>query len=474
MKKTKEKTSTLSSSKTIKLPLIDQNKNKIISGNEKENSKKITTSSSAPKLTKNLEENSNKKINDIINNVNKSFNINNKIISNKDKKEEENKSLNQSKEKEKGKQIMNIKLASPKINVKTNRIIFNKKNNIKMKDDSSKKIMINNVPRITKEKLKEIQERRRKRLIREKKEFEIEQKMLNENKEIYKKSINNKEIEFSNKINSPIEMNYKKAQSLLEEGGMIDAYKYLITHLCKNGMPKRNLYDYCSIIIKNYEKEWKKKKYIMINEKIHKYFEDKKKLILNLKNRNSNNNLELKVLEKREDNIFVKKLDKSRSTLRIIKRNPILSNLKKSLINESKNNKSNSLDRNKNRNILKKINEGNVKLNGNDKNNNEKKLLFNIKIKNNEEENKKEKNEDTKSNNSTNINNKISNNNINKLENSKATNNNNLSIKKESSKININKSVNITNNINTKQTKEENKDGKKNTKSNINKTKNKK
>jgi hypothetical protein len=121
--------------------------------------------------------------------------------------------------------------------------------------------------------------------MREKKEFELQTKNLNENNNknnSNNRNINNiknqkQEIEFSNKINSPIQISQKKAQSILEDGGMIDAYKYLISHLCKNGMPPGDLYEYCSIIIKNYEKEWKRKKYKLLNEKIQKHFEEKKK-----------------------------------------------------------------------------------------------------------------------------------------------------------------------------------------------------
>ena len=106
---------------------------------------------------------------------------------------------------------------------------------------------------------------------------------------------------------------------------MIEAYKYLITHLCKYGLPSGSLYEYSSGIIKNYEKEWKKKKSKLLNEKKEKKIENKKKLLLNKKyiNNNlnkSNENLLYKVLKKREQDQFIKKLDKSRSTLHITKK----------------------------------------------------------------------------------------------------------------------------------------------------------
>ena len=69
-------------------------------------------------------------------------------------------------------------------------------------------------------------------------------------------------------------MSRNKAQHILEDGGMIDAYKYLIENLCKNGLPSGSLYEYSSELIKNYEKEWKKKKSKMLNEKIEKHFDN--------------------------------------------------------------------------------------------------------------------------------------------------------------------------------------------------------
>ena len=305
MKKTnsKNKDKSYSQSKDIKLPIIDQNKKQILNRNNKTISANNLRNTSTSKLSKNSLEskksiknsNSNNeiksdklkvkrnttKINDIITNVNKSHNINSKINNNINKNESESPTIIKNKENEN----KNTKINNLKSNY---RIIFNKKNNIKINEDSSndtKINKINNVPRITKEKLKEIQERRRIRLIKEKKEFELQTKLLNEKKDnisnvggnyITKKGKEKDKIEFSNKINSPIEISHKKAQSILEEGGMIDAYKYLISYLCKNGLPPGNLYEYCSELIKNYEKEWKKKKYKIINEKIQKYFDDKK------------------------------------------------------------------------------------------------------------------------------------------------------------------------------------------------------
>ena len=261
------------------------------------------------------------------------------------------------------------------------------------------------------------------------------------------------EIEFSNKINSPIQISQKKAQSILEKGGMIDAYKYLISHLCKNGMPTGDLYEYCSIVIKNYEKVWKKKKYKLLNEEIQKRFEDK------------NNNIQYKVLERRELNQFIKKLDHSRSTIRIIRKNPIMSPniMNKNINNEMNINKPSIFDRNKNRNQFKKINgvANKNRISGDDK-----KIDFRIKIKNTG----KEKNEGGKSNNSNFINTKSSNKNNTKskisdnnklIKNTKINNNSNS--KKENNKSNIKETSrsNKNNNISIMGKKEDNKNGSK-------------
>ena len=471
MKKTNStKFKNTSSSKDIKLPIIEQNKKKGLNKNTKNNSSsqnprptstsQISKNSSPKNINKNnisanqqnIKGEKPKKdsriINDIINNVNKSHNINTKITSSK-KGEDQNKSSSPNNNSQKDKGAINTKINSPKANEKINKIIFHKKRNIQIYNDSNidndnnkKSIIINNVPRISKDDLKEIQKRRRMRIIREKKEFEKQTKMLNEERAINNKNKNKEEnIQFSNKINSPIEMSQKKAQSILEEGGMIDAYKYLISHLCKNGMPSGNLYDYCSKIIKNYEKEWKKKKYKMINEIIQKHFEDKKKTFLNKSNMNRNEYLEFRALKKRDENQFIKKLDKSRSTLRIVRKNPNISILPK---NENSSSKISSSFEKKNK--LKKINGDNVMLNSN-KNADDKKVYFNIKLNNNVgivKNEKNDKNEGGKTNSSSFFNNNIKNN-SNKVINLKSTKNNsnsNVVIKKTNSIVNINKNNN--------------------------------
>ena len=51
-----------------------------------------------------------------------------------------------------------------------------------------------------------------------------------------------------------IKISEKKAQSTLEKGGMLDAYKYLITQLCKNGLPIGNLF-HCAFSVSEELKE---------------------------------------------------------------------------------------------------------------------------------------------------------------------------------------------------------------------------
>ena len=437
----------------INLPIIEKSKKNQVKANNKyinniqnpENStiSLFSQSSIKSKSISNITseerikpKNTTQKINDIIINVNKSHNINSPIINKEKDPEIEN--LIISKEKEKGEMNINNNNTN---NANNKNIANNKFNNISIKNynskpkykfyspknmnvkiglDSSPKIKEEKiVPRITKEKLKEIQEKRKKRLLEEKKEYETQKKMLEELKE-NKNLTKNSESIFTHKINSPIEMSHKKAQHILEEGGMIEAYKYLIAHLIKNGLPHGNLYEYSSGIIKNYEKEWKKKKSKLLNEKINKHFENKKKLFLNKeKNINkSNDNLAYKVFKRREQEQFIKKLDKSRSTLHIIKKIPEipepinLINIKKDKqINKKKENKNkenenqDNIINNNNKNIIADNNE--LKKDFKDINNlnnikpiryikqnyDEKKVYFNIKIKNNIEEiNEKDEN----------------------------------------------------------------------------------
>ena len=79
--------------------------------------------------------------------------------------------------------------------------------------------------------------------IEEKKEEKIEEK-----KETDLNSLNSMQL-------PQIKISEKKTQAILEESGMLDAYKYLIIQLCKNGFPTTNLFEYSAFVIKNNENE---------------------------------------------------------------------------------------------------------------------------------------------------------------------------------------------------------------------------
>ena len=144
-----------------------------------------------------------------------------------------------------------------------------------------------------------------------------------------------------------IEVNNKKVKSILEKSGITDAYYYLINNIKQTGWPKKDLYDYSSVIIKRYEDGWKKRQIQKRNEKIEKYLEDKKKLYSQDKIKGDNNKKIFKIINEREANKFIQRLDKSRSSLHIIDKTLTMSD------NLGKNNDSNEQ---KSKQKYKKIN----------------------------------------------------------------------------------------------------------------------
>ena len=201
------------------------------------------------------------------------------------------------------------------------------------------------LPKISKEKLIELKEKRKKRLKAERKQEMKEKKLYNELVNEYKSNKNKSFENISIDETAPtIKISEKKAQKILEEGGMLDAYKYLITQLCKCGLPDGNLFEYASVVIRNYEKKWKEKKSQMTKEKIEKYFENKKKEVDATGEIN-------KTLENRDLNLFIKNLDKSRSNLRIMKREKF-SNFSD---NENNNDESNEPESSQSNNGQKKV-----------------------------------------------------------------------------------------------------------------------
>ena len=276
----------------------------------------------------------NDQINEIINNVNKTRNINTNIINNNN--------------------MMNINSFNSSLSSKPAEInnvkkkVINRKKKYKFRiykplnpllaphEDMSfvnahntkekfYKNLSNSMPRITKEKLKEIKERRNARLEKEKKQIEYGNKKIIDDISGQNSIIKSREIvlnDILNSIKAPSKISHKNAQKILEESGMIEAYKYLIKNLCKNGMPEGNIYDYCSDFIKHFEKVWHKIKFRMLNKQIEEHFKEKKEF-LKRNNEYNINNIFYRALEQREEMKFIKKLDKSRSSLKIIKRNPI-------------------------------------------------------------------------------------------------------------------------------------------------------
>ena len=416
----------------IKLPLIRINKgrnipqktkNKIYLDKEEKNPiKKENNNDKKINETKEIIKENNindKNIDDIIKDVNKSHNIFSKINSVGNGKEKENNNESLSNILDLNKKIINSTFAGERngskvhiINRKNNNSPLKNKNKTTIKDNPKEVVLI---PRITKEKLKELQEKRRKRLVQEKKEKEYLTKMMEDIKN--SNNASTRKSEDTNYMNCEIKISQKDVLSTLEKGGIIEAYKNLINNLRQNGIPPGNIYEYSAKMIRDYEKEWKKKKFIKQNEKIEKYFEEKKQNYLkNLSQENSfqdknNNSLIYKVLKDREQNQFIKKLDRSRSTLHVIKNISELKNNKTDLTLKIANKKIKKIiikNKNKNNSInnIKGINNNNI--NANKDVNESQKVLFKITLKKSVESPKKESSIENKNDNSNLIKNKLS------------------------------------------------------------------
>ena len=161
----------------------------------------------------------------------------------------------------------------------------------------------------------------KKRLQEAKKEEEKEIKLYAQLIEEYKNNgkDKNKKDTFEDNPKIP-KISGQKAQKILEDGGMLDAYKYVLAQLCKHGLPDGNIFEYASYVVKNYEKKWKEKKSKMVKEKIDKYYEEKQKEL----NRTLETEGEIrkvnKSLEHREELKFIQSLDKSRSGRNVVPR----------------------------------------------------------------------------------------------------------------------------------------------------------
>ena len=134
-------------------------------------------------------------------------------------------------------------------------------------------------PNITTTKIENLNSKRKKRIENEKKNRERDKKIYNEILEEFKSNKKNNSFLHLNSIknnnnnskleirrfittqtmnnNSKIKISQQQTISILEKGGMLDAYKYLLIQLCKNGLPTGNVFIYSANVIKNYEKKWK-------------------------------------------------------------------------------------------------------------------------------------------------------------------------------------------------------------------------
>ena len=300
MKKTKqEKKPTSDASKGVKLPLIQSNAQK---GNLKENQENTTKGKLFTKG--NAQKNNLTEIPQI---PNISSNIPLTKVMPKNKKSFENTNSSQNSYKIKGKSETKRK----------------KSYNTTKDDINTEKSLQENSPRFTEKRLSELKKQRNQRLRQEKKEeikeMQMYEKLIEEYKSnTRKKSTKNKKEEIEN--NSKVIISSKKAQNILEEGGMLDAYKYVLSQLCKNGLPSGNVFEYASYAVKNYEKKWKEKKSQKLKDEIDQHYEKKRKEI----NENLENDGEKKIvnksLEHRDELKFIQSLDKSRSGRNVVPR----------------------------------------------------------------------------------------------------------------------------------------------------------
>ena len=337
------------SNNNIKLPLIKINNIRKTSKNILNKSKYIEEKKMPLMENKNIiiEEGINKNqkeqlkenINNIIHNGNNNQDILNQIIK-KDKEKDKEKDKDKDKEKDKDKDIL-IRLYKTNLNTiennnnknqiigtntKLSYIKSNHRTNKSTSDIKYKGTIL--IPRITKEKLKLIKEKRMKRLSKEKEEKENSIQIMEELKNNINININlNKNNKDGYKTNYIFKIKQEKVSSTLEDSGIIDAYKNLMDNLYNNGWPEENIYEYSSTFIKEYEKQMKEKISKNKNENIDKFFENKKHIYnknINGDNDKHNNSFINKYLKEKKGNQFIKTLDRSRSSLNIKKKNNCL------------------------------------------------------------------------------------------------------------------------------------------------------
>lgn len=193
-----------------------------------------------------------------------------------------------------------------------------KRNNNITKEEKSRQ---DSSDRYTEDRLTLLKKQRNLRLKQKKKEEMKEMKIYEKLIEGYKNNTKTKSQKNKNETteeNPKVIISSKKARDILEEGGMLDAYKYVLAQLCKNGLPSTNVFEYASYVVKNYEKEWKEKKSQRIKDTIDKYYEEKQKEINKTLENDGENKTVNKSLEYREELKFIQSLDKSRAGRNIV------------------------------------------------------------------------------------------------------------------------------------------------------------
>lgn len=177
-------------------------------------------------------------------------------------------------------------------------------------------------PRFTEERLSQLRKQRIERIKQAKKEelkeMKVYEKLIEEYKNGKIKKSTQKNKNEINEDNAKMIISSKKAQNILEEGGMLDAYKYVLAQLCKNGLPSGNVFEYASYVVKNYEKKWKEKKSQLMKEKIDRHYEEKQKEIEQNNENDGEPKLVNKSLEHRDELKFIQNLDKSRSGRNVV------------------------------------------------------------------------------------------------------------------------------------------------------------
>ena len=71
----------------------------------------------------------------------------------------------------------------------------------------------------------------------------------------------------------------KKGLKVLKQSGILDSYQYLLTSLCKYGLPTGDLYEFSALQVLRYEKKLKAQKKKELVDRLKKR-EEKKKISL--------------------------------------------------------------------------------------------------------------------------------------------------------------------------------------------------